>query len=48
MIARLVAVAACTAVPFRVLAPTAHAESAAVVGEASCLYGGPSSMSFGR
>ena len=46
MIARLVAaVAICTTAPMLVLAPTAHAESATVVGEASCLYGGPSWMS---
>ncbi len=46
MFARLLASAAiCTAAPLLALAPTAHASSASVVGEASCLYGGPSWMS---
>ena len=46
MTARLLAAAAvCTAAPWLMLAPTAHAASATVVGEASCLYGGPAWMS---
>ena len=46
MTVRLLAAAAiCTAAPLLALAPTAHASSATVVGEASCLYGGPSWMS---
>ena len=49
MFARLLASAAiCTAAPLLALAPTADASSASsasVVGEASCLYGGPSWMS---
>ncbi len=46
MFSRLLATAAiCTAGPLLAVAPTAHASSASVVGEASCLYGGPSWMS---
>jgi hypothetical protein len=46
MTARLLAAAAiCTAAPLFAMSPTAHAASATVVGEASCLYAGPSWMS---
>ena len=41
----LAAAAIATAAPLLAVSPTAHAESATVVGEASCLYGGPSWMS---